>query len=61
MKHYIFDGRANFTIEIKAETETDARAEANRILQQLEMVDHHRDDTLDLDLEDGLQLMEVLG
>ena len=59
-KTYVFDVRINCTIEVKAQSLVSAKGRANEILDHLELVDHLRDGTIDMDLEDGLELLEIL-
>lgn len=59
MARYIYDARINTTITVEADTEEEAQTLAEAIFQEIELVDHKRDGTLEADLEDGLELMDV--
>ena len=58
MPKYLYDLRINTTIAVEARDQKRAFADATLIMDGLELIDHVRNDTLDLDLEDGLEFME---
>lgn len=56
---YTYDLRLNTTIEVIAGSEETARKCARKIMNRLELTDQLTNETLSLDLEDGLELIDV--
>jgi hypothetical protein len=64
MKEYTYDLRINAAIVVRARNEELALASATVIMNGMELIDHVRNDTINMDTEDGLDLLEenpILG
>jgi len=57
LRTYTYDLRINTTIEVVAPGLVSAERLANEIMNALELTDHARNGTLDMDLKDGLEFM----